>query len=473
MPKYKNKNTRLAVILTTLALLIGAISAAAGFYRKMLPDKYYTEGVSDRNDINIKTAFPVMAVMNPADPGLSADYGASQNSGVNGVAGAGNIGGEDFLLENKNTSTLKLFGIFPIKDVEVEEIERPALVPCGTPFGIKIMTSGVIVTEYGEVETSDGIAAPAKEEGIKIGDIITSVNGRAISTNEELAGAVQTDPEKTVLTVVRPDSSKISSKTASKSEPANSIANEPTIEIVAKPVHGKLDSILKIGIWVRDSSAGIGTMTYYDPDRRTFAGLGHGVCDIDTGQLLPLSKGGAVSVSISDVVKGTAGSPGELCGTFLSRVPPGVIKYNTDTGIFGSMTDAPTIGEPIPMAFKQEVHTGEASILSTLSGGEPKEYSIVIEKISFNEDNKIKNMIVRVTDAELLDKAGGIVQGMSGSPIIQDGRLAGAVTHVFVGDTTRGYAIFAENMYRSGVTVSAEEPEEQEAEVYQEEKEAA
>jgi len=337
-----------------------------------------------------------------------------------------------------DSDDIKLMGIIPIKNVIAEKIERPLLSPCGTPFGIKIMTEGAIVTETGEVEGEDGIFSPASDGGLKSGDIIIKVNGVDITRNSDISSAVQSDGQKTLVTYTR---------------------GGITRGALLTPVKSKKDGLFKIGLWVRDSSAGIGTMTYYDPATGGFGGLGHGVCDVDTGQILPLSRGEAVSVYITGLVKGYSGSPGELTGTFLSRVPIGVIRGNTESGVFGLMDSPPVIGEPIEMAYKQEVKIGPASILATVNGNAPEEYGIVIEKIDYNDKNKVKNMVIKITDRGLLNSAGGIVQGMSGSPIIQNNRIVGAVTHVFVSDPSRGYAIFAENMYRASLGVDLEADE--------------
>ena len=205
----------------------------------------------------------------------------------------------------------------------------------------------------------------------------------------------------------------------------------------------------KIGVWVRDSSAGIGTMTFYDNDTGCFAGLGHGICDSEAGTILPLLSGDIVTAEINGLTKSTTGSAGSLRGYFADDNAIGTILTNSERGVFGKAEKAPIDNLEIPIAWKQNVHTGEAKVLSTIDGSEPKYYNIWIENVSRNDNQETKNMVIHVTDGELLDTAGGIVQGMSGSPIIQDGKLIGAVTHVFVNDPTRGYAIFAENMYES------------------------
>lgn len=409
MRKFVKSVTGFFLFVSTLLCVV------IGFYYVNLPDKYY---LSDNKPFKINTFFDITA-------------GEAAASGTIQVFSPVSI--------SKREIDLKLMGLFPIKRVTAEEIERPQLIPCGTPFGIKIITGGAIVTEFGEVEGESGFSSPARDGGIKTGDVVVKVNGVDITKNNDISEAVQKNPEKAVIKHTRD-------------------GKNMTTEIV--PVKSKRDDTYKIGMWVRDSSAGIGTMTYYNPANSTFGGLGHAVCDIDTGQTLPLLSGEAVSVYISGVVKGYSGTPGELSGSFLSRIPIGTIKGNTDSGVFGVMESPPVTDadEPeqgaLPMAYKQEVQIGPAKIITTLEGNTPQEYDILIEKIDYSDKNKVKNMIIKVTDRKLLNKAGGIVQGMSGSPIVQNGRLAGAVTHVFVSDPTRGYAIFAENMYRESLTIS-------------------
>ena len=377
------------------------------FYYTKLPDKFYLCG---NNVLNIRSFFKI-----------TADVGSVSRDGARQALVSADA---EKQANQELNAELRLFGIIPIKEVALEKIDRPALVPCGTPFGIKIKTDGALITGLGDVE---GCPSPARSAGIKTGDIIKSVNGVDIEKNTDITEAVQLSKNKTIINLVRD-------------------GNDMMFEIC--PVKSQKDNVYKLGIWVRASSAGIGTVTFYDAEKGMFGGLGHGVCDVDTGKILPLSKGEAVSVTISGIVKGHPGEPGELCGSFLSRVPIGIIECNTELGVFGTMNYAPTLEAGIPMAFKQEIKTGPAKILATISGGSPKEYDIFIEKLDYNDANKSKNMVIRITDDELLSKAGGIAQGMSGSPIIQNDMLAGAVTHVFINDTTRGYAIFAENMYR-------------------------
>ena len=382
------------------------------FYYTKLPDKYYLSGSAP---LSIGSFF-----------NITVDYGISDGEALQAITSSDTSVKEEIVI-------LKLFGLIPIKEVQLQRIDRPVLVPGGTPFGIKIRTDGAVVTELGDI---DGNPSPARLAGIKAGDIIKTVNGVEIEKNSDITEAVQLNADKAVVEIIRD-------------------TQDMTIEVT--PVKSRRDNLYRLGVWVRASSAGIGTLTFYDPERGTFGGLGHGVCDVDTGRLLPLSSGEAVSVTIGSIVKGRPGEPGELSGSFLSRVPIGTIEQNTELGVFGTMFYAPSLESGIPMAFKQEITVGPATILSTISGTTPKEYDIFIERIDFNENNQVKNMVIRITDDELISKTGGIVQGMSGSPIIQNGMLVGAVTHVFVSDATRGYAIFAENMYRKMNEVMNEE----------------
>lgn len=305
-------------------------------------------------------------------------------------------------------------GAMNIKSVEVNSTERKMLIPGGNPFGIKLRTDGVMV-----ISVNSG--SPADKAGIKPGDIISSVNGVEVHTNSEIAGAVQLDSEECVIILNR---------------------GSGEYRIKTEPVQDGED--LRIGAWVRDSAAGTGTLTFCDPETGMFAGLGHQVSDVTTGELMPLSSGEITNAEIYSVIKGTTGEAGELCGD-LSEQTVGKLTANTAVGVFGELLSE-TEGEAIPMAFRQEVKCGEATILATINGSEPQEYSIEIDKINLCAMNGTKSMVIRVTDERLLNDAGGIVRGMSGSPIIQNGMLAGAVTHVFLNDPTRGYAVFAESM---------------------------
>ncbi|MBD5115699.1 MAG: SpoIVB peptidase [Ruminococcaceae bacterium] len=381
-----------------------------GFYTISLPDNFYRE--ENSLDSFGLAAYPAVTVKNTAIESVAVSAGVKKSYEM----------------------TLMLYGIIPIKNVTVRQAETPMLMPSGEAFGLKMMTDGVMVTDYGSVEGENCFRSPAKEGGILAGDVIISVNGVKTETAGQLSKAVQKNQSKTEIVLLR---------------------GEEKITVYLTPERSVNDGIYKLGIWTRDSCAGIGTLTYYDRKNCSYGGLGHSVCDADTGALLPLSYGETVPVCVNSVVKGVNGRPGELCGTFMSASANGSILLNTDCGVFGYSAGIPERRE-LPMAFKQEIEIGKASILTTLNGMTPESYDIVIEKVDYNSSSAVKNMIIRIDDEELLQKTGGIVQGMSGSPIIQNGKLVGAVTHVFVNDISRGYAVFAENMYEISSKLKAE-----------------
>ena len=331
---------------------------------------------------------------------------------------------------------LKLLGLINIKPVSVQVVDRRVVALCGTPFGIKMVTDGVMVVGTGAVTDCNSRAvSPAQTAGIQEGDIILSINGEKISSKKQLTKLVESSAGQPLSLVVR--------------------RGEQLTSLHLSPVRSSLDNSYHLGLWVRDSSAGIGTMTFYDPNNGCFAGLGHAICDVDTGQLMPLSQGEIVEASIIGVHAGKSGSPGQLQGAFVANRSIGSLYTNSYNGVYGRLMNQPVDAQTIPMAQCQEVRQGPVKILTTVSGQKPQLFDACIEKLSLSQDEPTKNMVLRITDPDLLELSGGIVQGMSGSPIIQDGMLVGAVTHVFVNDPTRGYGIFAENMDNTLLTVAA------------------
>ncbi len=319
---------------------------------------------------------------------------------------------------------LKIFGVIPFSTVNVEVVDDMYVQVLGNPFGMKIYTDGVLVIESVDIVTEMGNKNPAAIAGIKVGDYIKTVNGQVVSCNED------------VLQLV-----------------TESGGNAMTFEMVRKgkhfncevtPVLDKESGIYRIGIWVRDSSAGIGTLTFYSPSNNVVCGLGHGICDSDTDILLEIDEGELVKSEIVDVLKGSAGSPGALKGK-LSYDSIADIALNCESGVYGIVKNDMDYSNLSEIALKQDVIDGDAKILCTVNGNTPKLYDCEIKKIG-NKNSKTQNLIVTVTDKELIDITGGIVQGMSGSPILQDGKLVGALTHVLVSDSLTGYGIYAENM---------------------------
>lgn len=323
------------------------------------------------------------------------------------------------------SAEISFMSVIPIKKVSVQKIDDVYVMPGGDPFGVKLFTKGVIIVGISDVKTSEGVFNPAKQAGLQKGDIILTVNKREVSSNEELIKLVE-DSKGAELT-------------------AEVIRNGIKYEAKLFPARGD-DGTYKLGIWVRDSSAGIGTVTFWDEKTHLFGGLGHGICDIDTGELLPLSHGDLIKVKINDISKGIKGNPGELKAYFIECEPIGKLIQNTYSGIYGKYSQALSTKEHVKIAMKQQVKEGKAQILTTVSGTTPEAYDIDIIHLNYNEELASKNMVIKITDEKLLSQTGGIIQGMSGSPILQNGMLVGAITHVFVNDPQKGYAIFAENM---------------------------
>lgn len=336
-----------------------------------------------------------------------------------------NYGAEDVSpVETEYSTSVKLFNIFPVKSAKVKVSRRKYVVPGGNAFGIRLYTKGVMIIRIDGVTTPSGNVSPGKAAGLKEGDMIISVDGVNVYRNRELSAIFASSGGKTLKLEIERDSKKK--------------------EINFTPVLCSEDSTYKGGLWIRDSTAGIGTVTWYDRTNGIFAGLGHAVCDADTGEIMPLSGGDAVEAEIKGCYKGTNGSAGELCGVFSSG-SIGSLYINGETGVYGIMDSFDADDKVVPVALRQEVKNGAAQIICTVDDTGAEYYNIEIKKIFDGTDNQ-RNMVIKVTDPVLLEKTGGIVQGMSGSPILQNGMLVGAVTHVFVDDPTEGYAIFAQNM---------------------------
>ena len=319
---------------------------------------------------------------------------------------------------------LNLFGFIPLKEVTVSVVDAPVVTVCGTPFGIKLYTDGVLIVGMSDVQTAAGGVNPAAAAGIRIGDTILSIDGTAVTTNEEVAACINACGGRAVTLRIRRDGVEFDASFTP-----------------ARPAEGEG---YRAGLWVRDSTAGIGMLTFYDASG-AFAGLGHPVCDADTGQMLSVSTGEIVPARIRDVERSVKGAPGELCGVFESGTL-GRLKINAVDGVYGTLTNVPAGGVRMPLARKQEVTQGRAQVLTTVDGTEPMLYDIIIRQIRYHTANDTRSMVIEVTDEDLLSLTGGIVQGMSGSPIIQNGKLIGAVTHVLINEPTRGYAVFAQTM---------------------------
>lgn len=325
----------------------------------------------------------------------------------------------------------KLLGYIPFKEVKVTPVDDQEVYVSGSTIGIYMETDGVLVIDTGEIQDQNGeIKEPAKNI-VRQGDYIVSFNGQKISTKRELISDIaELDGNAVTLEVSREGES---------------------IPVSVTPVKDTKGDY-KLGIWVRDDTQGIGTLTYVDQNGN-YGALGHGISDIDTAQLLNIRKGALYKAQILAINKGTKGNPGELAGfiRYDDRNILGTIEVNSKNGIYGQFTQTAESGitlKKMPIAHKQEVKTGSAAILCSVDG-QVKEYDAEIKRIDLNHEDTNKSFVIQITDEELLEATGGIVQGLSGSPVLQDGKVIGAVTHVFVQDSTSGYGIFIENMLRN------------------------
>ena len=296
------------------------------------------------------------------------------------------------------------------------------VIPLGSAFGIKLFTDGVIVASLSDIYTEEGVCCPAAEAGILPGDYLLQADGQDIPDNGALARYIGSSQGEAISFQVRRE--------------------DQVFSVEVTPVYG--EGSFKTGMWVRDSAAGIGTLTFYDPATGVFAGLGHGICDMDTNGVMALKSGEPAPITLSGIVKGQADSPGQLRGYFSSEESLGTLLANRETGVYGTLHQAPA-GEAVETLTREEVATGPVQLLVSLDETGPQLYEAEIQEI-INRDKTTKNLVVQVTDPRLLERTGGIVQGMSGAPILQNGKLAGAITHVFTEDPTLGYGIFISNM---------------------------
>lgn len=331
----------------------------------------------------------------------------------------------------KDKLELKFLGLIPIKSVSVSKVKDLEVYPGGMNVGIKISTKGVLVVGHSDIESTEGkIESPAKASGIEVGDIITKIDGKEIENSRDLSKKISNvDKEKISIEYLR-----------------NGISDEKEVQLK------KENNEYKLGLWVRDSTAGIGTLTFYDKNTNLFGALGHPITDGDTNRPFTIKEGNLLNSSIISIKKGEKGAPGELKGLFVNEKENiGKIDKNTESGIFGTGSDKlinGTYNKPLRVGFRSEIKEGAAKIITTIDEEGPKEYDIEIIKLLPQEEPGAKSMVIKVVDQNLLEKTGGIVQGMSGSPIIQDNKLIGAVTHVLINKPDVGYGIYIEWMLK-------------------------
>lgn len=325
-----------------------------------------------------------------------------------------------------------LLGNSSLKTIALNKTDDIYVTPGGDSVGVRLSSNGVLVVGYSKIKSKgEEKESPAKEVGIEIGDLITKVNNKTIKSCSEFISKVKECKNKKITLEIERGSQTI------------------TKEIVPKKEE---NGEYKLGIWIRDSTAGVGTLTFFDEETGKFGALGHPVTDGDTNKLFSIEEGDILESSILSVKKGEKGNPGELRGIFLDESNPiGKIEKNTQCGIFGCNKEnlkEYNKNSPMKVGFKEEIQLGKASIITTIDESGPKEYEIEIVKLFNQEEPTAKSMVIKVTDPELLEKTGGIVQGMSGSPIIQNNKIIGAVTHVLINKPDVGYGVYIDWMLK-------------------------
>lgn len=354
---------------------------------------------------------------------------ASKNSKT--ILTASNINKEKINSEGTNNLNLNLFGTIPVKEVNVNVIPKTMVVPLGNAIGMKLYTKGVLVVGMSQIETDKNEKKkPYENSGIEQGDTILEINNNIVGNTEELIKEVENSKGNTIN--------------------IKYLRDDKTMQTDITPVKSK--NTYKIGLWVRDAAAGVGTLTFYEPSTNLFMALGHGISDIDTEEIVNIANGELVTANIVSITKGRKGYPGEIRGTIDEGKTIGTIYKNTNFGVYGMVKNKnyleADLTQEMEVAPRNEIKEGKAQIICQLENSAKKKYDIEIEKVYINNNQNNKSMLIKITDKELLEKTGGIIQGMSGAPIIQEGKFVGAVTNVLVDDPTQGYGVFADIMIK-------------------------
>lgn len=339
--------------------------------------------------------------------------------------------------------TYKLFGMIPLKSSAIQVMPNLRLLPGGQSIGVSLQAKGVMVVGQAAVQNQDGkLVYPAKDAGIEVGDVILKIDGQEMRSDQDVANAIHRAGEKQGFSEILLSH------------------NGHQLQKRVTTVYCPETDRHRVGLYVRNEAAGVGTLTFYDPMSHKYGALGHVINDVDTNQKIEILNGNVVASTIYAIEKGKRGHPGEKIGSFVNQSKfSGNIEKNTVSGIFGSLQGEignPYFKEPIPVGWESEIKEGPAKIYTVLEGERIEEYEVQIERIMRNRTDS-KNMVIKVSDPELIEKTGGIIQGMSGSPIVQDGKIIGAVTHVFVNDSSRGYGVFIQNMLKDGEIIDKKE----------------
>lgn len=381
-----------------VALAVAVIFSFVIYGNAAYPDTFYVKNSSDNvvDDIFYLTY----------DDEKSVDYQSAQS-----------VGGKN--------SDLTLLGIIPVKSETVQVAREDTVLVSGDSFGIKLYTDGVMVVGAKDVSVNGSTVNPSKEAGIAVGDIIVSINGEKVYSSDRVSEILNdNNGEAFQIRVNR---------------------NGEYRDFSLVPVYVESEGCYKAGMWVRDSTAGIGTVTFYNPSSGNMAALGHPITDVDTGEIIPILDGQAVETTVSSITKSTSSETGSISCDF-SNKEIGVLTKNTRQGIYGEYSSKIDLSQfsEYEVALPQEVQRGFCQVITTVDESGPQVYSAQITRIYQNDDEK--NMIIKITDERLIEKTGGIVQGMSGTPIIQNGKLVGAITHVIVNNPLKGYGVFAQTM---------------------------
>lgn len=358
----------------------------------------------------------------------------ANNSNVEIIQASSTLEESDNVYETAGTFelNLNLFGTIPVKEINVNVIPKTKVIPLGNLIGVKLYTSGVLVVGMSEIEGDNNQKyKPYLNSGIEEGDMIVEMNNKKIENTDELVDVV--------------------SKSNGQEIQIKYVRNEEVITTSIAPIKNEANEY-KLGLWVRDAAAGVGTLTFYEPTTGSFAALGHGIVDVDTGGILNIANGELVTSKLISIQKGEKNNPGEIKGSIDSGVTIGKIEKNTNFGVFGFVSNRGNLdlkkSKEYDVALRSEIKTGEAEIICELEEGKKETYKIEIEKIYTSNNYDNKSMLIKITDERLLEKTGGIIQGMSGAPIIQNGKFIGAITNVLVSDPTTGYAIFGDLMIK-------------------------
>ncbi|WP_010274026.1 SpoIVB peptidase [Paenibacillus senegalensis] len=431
---YPSNKTRWFGLLLVFLIALFSISAPFQSYAAFPNELNFFSG----QDKQLALTMPVYAQVNVKDPEVVKVNGSSRPSFELNLK-------EPFTLHSERAGQtemqLKLFGKIPLKTVKVNVVPDLKVIPGGQTIGVKLKSSGILVVGHHLVSVSENEkVSPGELAKIQVGDLIMKINGTPVKDVSKVAEWVAKSGESKQplqLTVKR--------------------QNE-IMELELQPAYDYMDKTYRLGLYIRDSAAGVGTLTFYAPDQGVYGALGHVITDMDTQTPIEVGGGEIVHSNVTSISKSQNGEPGEKRAHFFKESKRiGTIEKNTPFGIFGKMVDNPDYGmtsQPIPVAFADEVKEGPAEIYTVVNGQKVEKYDIEIAHVTKQDYPATKGMVIKITDPRLLEKTGGIVQGMSGSPIIQNGKMIGAVTHVFVNDPSSGYGCFIEWMLQdAGVLV--------------------